>query len=100
MHPQSIKSIRRYDKIHNPPDNIINKYYIQGQLASIKDQVIEAAGADVLVDAVAVSAHFYMITRIDDANGTPLDAGSVEPSIHIRDLVGVNAFSSRREAQK
>ncbi|MCH2627733.1 MAG: hypothetical protein MKZ75_06615 [Acidimicrobiales bacterium] len=72
----------------------------QDQLASIKDQVIESAGADVLVDAVAVSAHFYMMTRIADATGTPLDAGSVEPSIQIRELVGVNAFTSRREAQK
>ena len=69
------------------------------QLASVKDQVVESAGADVLVDAVAVSAHFYMMTRIADATGTPLDAGSVEPSVQIRQLVGVNSFISRREAQ-
>ena len=31
------------------------------QLASVKDDVIEIAGADVLIDAVAVSANFYML---------------------------------------
>ena len=69
------------------------------QLASVKDDVIEVAGANVLIDAVAVSANFYMMTRIADSTGTPLDAGTVEPSAEIRELVGVNTFTSRREAQ-
>ena len=47
----------------------------------------------------AVSANFYMMTRIADSTGTPLDAGTVEPSAEIRELVGVNSFTSRREAQ-
>ena len=68
------------------------------QLASVRDDVIEVAGAEVLVDAVAVSANFYMMTRIADGTGTPLDAGTVEPSAEIRELVGVNNFTSRREA--
>tara|TARA_B100000586_G_scaffold146344_1_gene106176 strand:+ start:388 stop:744 length:357 start_codon:yes stop_codon:yes gene_type:complete len=67
-------------------------------LASVRDDVIEIAGAEVLVDAVAVSANFYMMTRIADGTGTPLDAGTVEPSAEIRELVGVNNFTSRREA--
>ena len=65
-------------------------------LASVRDDVIEIAGAEVLVDAVAVSANFYMMTRIADGTGTPLDAGTVEPSAEIRELVGVNNFTSRR----
>ena len=69
------------------------------QLASIKDKLLDAAGVDVLIDAVAVSANFYMMTRIADSTGTPLDAGTVEPSAEIRELVGVNSFTSRREAQ-
>ena len=40
------------------------------QLASVKDDVIEVAGANVLIDAVAVSANFYMMTRIADSTGT------------------------------
>ena len=64
----------------------------------LKDEVIRIAGADVLVDAVAVSANFHMMTRIADGTGTPLDAGTVEPSAEIRDLIGVNGFTSRREA--
>ncbi|MBM45361.1 MAG: hypothetical protein CL458_03800 [Acidimicrobiaceae bacterium] len=70
------------------------------QLASVKDKLLDAAGVDVLIDAVAVSANFYMMTRIADSTGTPLDAGTVEPSAEIRELVGVNSFTSRREAQK
>lgn len=66
-------------------------------LASVRDDVIKIAGAEVLVDAVAVSANFYMMTRIADGTGTPLDAGTVEPSAEIRELVGVNNFTSRRE---
>ena len=69
------------------------------QLASVKDKLLDAAGVDVLIDAVAVSANFYMMTRIADSTGTPLDAGTVEPSAEIRELVGVNSFTSRREAQ-
>tara|TARA_B100000579_G_scaffold192822_1_gene157619 strand:- start:691 stop:1026 length:336 start_codon:yes stop_codon:yes gene_type:complete len=70
------------------------------QLASVKDKLLDAAGVDVLIDAIAVSANFYMMTRIADSTGTPLDAGTVEPSAEIRELVGVNSFTSRREAQK
>jgi len=70
------------------------------QLASVKDKLLDAAGVDVLIDAVAVSANFYMMTRIADSTGTQLDAGTVEPSAEIRELVGVNSFTSRREAQK
>ena len=69
------------------------------QLASVKDKLLDAAGVDVLIDAVAVSANFYMMTRIADSTGTPLDAGTVEPSAEIRELVGVNSFTSRRAAQ-
>ena len=71
----------------------------QDQLASVKDKLLDAAGVDVLIVAVAVSANFYMKTRIADSTGTPLDAGTVEPSAEIRELVGVNSFTSRREAQ-
>ena len=71
----------------------------QDQLASVKDKLLDAAGVDVLIDAVAVSANFYMMTRIADSTGTPLAAGTVEPSAEIRELVGVNSFTSRREAQ-
>ena len=67
-------------------------------MASVRDDVLEVAGADVLVDAVAVSANFYMMTRIADGTGTPLDAGSIEPAAEIRELVGVNNFTARREA--
>jgi hypothetical protein len=68
-------------------------------LAAVRDEVTAAMGGDVLVDAVAVSANFHMMTRIADGTGTPLDAGSVEPSADIRDAIGVNEFVSRRHVE-
>ena len=35
----------------------------QDQLASVKDKLLDAAGVDVLIDAVAVSANFYALKR-------------------------------------
>ena len=61
------------------------------QLASVKDDVIEIAGADVLIDAVAVSANFYMMTRIADGTGTPLDLSH----IHICRCRRIERCSSR-----
>lgn len=66
------------------------------QLAAIRDEAATAMGGDALVDAVAVSANFHMMTRIADGTGTPLDAGTVEPSADIREQIGINDFVSRR----
>lgn len=65
-------------------------------LAAVRDEVAEAMGGDALVDAIAVSANFHMMTRIADGTGTPLDAGTVDPTEDIRAAIGVNDFVSRR----
>lgn len=65
-------------------------------LAAVRDEAIEVMGGTAMVDAVAVSANFHMMTRIADGTGTPLDEGSVEMSADIRDQIGVNDFVSRR----
>jgi len=67
-----------------------------GELDAAREAVIEAAGADVLVDAVAVSANFHMMTRVADGTGTPLDPGTDEMSAPWRAELGVDGFASRR----
>lgn len=67
-----------------------------GGLAAAREAVLEAAGADVLVDAVAVSANFHMMTRVADGTGTPLDPTTDELSAPWRDGIGVDGFASRR----
>ena len=65
-------------------------------LARARDDVAAALGGDALVDAVAVSANFHMMTRISDGTGTPLDHGTVAPTEAIREAIGVNHYVSRR----
>ncbi len=67
-----------------------------GALAAAREAVLDAAGADVLVDAVAVSANFHMMTRVADGTGTPLDPGTDQASEGFRDGLGVNDLVSRR----
>ncbi len=67
-----------------------------GEMAAAREAVLEAAGADVLVDAVAVSANFHMMTRVADGTGTPLDPGTDEMSLPWRASIGVDDLASRR----
>ena len=67
-----------------------------GPLAAVRDELLAAAGADVLVDAVAVSANFHMMTRVADGTGTPLDPGTDAASVNFRDEIKVNNLVSRR----
>ena len=66
-------------------------------LAVVRDEVTAAMVRDALVDAVAVSANFHMMTRIADGTGTPFDAAAMERTEDIRTQLGVNEFASRRE---
>ena len=66
------------------------------QLAAVRDEATREMGGDAMVDAIAVSANFHMMTRIADGTGTPLDEGSVDMSADIREQIGVNDFVSRR----
>jgi hypothetical protein len=71
----------------------------QSQTAALRDEVTSKMGGDALVDAVAVSAFFHMMTRIADGTGTPIDNGTVDPTTEIRDAIGINDFVSRRHHQ-
>ncbi len=67
-------------------------------LAAVRDEATLAMGGEAMVDAVAVSANFHMMTRIADGTGTPLDEGTNGASEEIREQIGVNDFVSRRHA--
>lgn len=66
--------------------------------AEARTAVAEAAGADVMVDAVAVSANFHMMTRIADATGTPMDAGGLARVSTVSEACDLDGFVSKREA--
>ena len=67
-----------------------------GLLTTVRDDLMASAGAEVLVDAVAVSANFHMMTRVADGTGTPLDPGTDEASEGFRHKIGVDDLVSRR----
>lgn len=66
-------------------------------LDAVRDEVAAEMGGDALVDAVAVSANFHMMTRIADGTGTPLEQGGVERTAAVRAQIGVDEFISRRQ---
>lgn len=65
-------------------------------LAEVRDEATDAMGGDAMVDAIAVSANFHMMTRVADGTGTPLDPGTDQASEGFRDGLGVNDLVSRR----
>ena len=69
------------------------------EMASARAALTDAAGADVMVDAVAVSANFHMMTRVADGTGTPLDPGTYDMSAPVREVCDLNGFVSRRNPQ-
>ena len=69
------------------------------EMAAARAALTDAAGADVMVDAVAVSANFHMMTRVADGTGTPLDPGTYDMSAPVREACDLNGFVSRRNPQ-
>lgn len=65
-------------------------------LGQVRNDVIGAIGPEGYVDAAAVCANFNMMVRIADGTGTPLDAGTVEPSETFRSDLGLEELTSRR----
>jgi hypothetical protein len=63
-------------------------------LAAVRDEVTVAMGGDALVDAVAVSANFHMMTRIADGTGTRYDEAGLNRTAAVRPQVGVNDMIS------
>ncbi|MDX1382671.1 MAG: hypothetical protein R3190_03450 [Thermoanaerobaculia bacterium] len=67
------------------------------ELAAARERLAEALGAGAMVDVAAVCANFHMMTRVADGTGTPLDAGTVDPSASVRAELALDALVSRRQ---
>lgn len=65
-------------------------------LVSARAAVVEALGADRMLEAAGVVGNFAMMVRIADATGTPLDRGSVDMSADLRSAMGVDAYGTAR----
>ncbi|HEU5301347.1 MAG TPA: hypothetical protein VFW06_03805 [Acidimicrobiia bacterium] len=67
-------------------------------LEQARSRVVDAMGAEAMIDAAAVCANFHMMTRIADATGTPLDEMSDAPSEQLRADLGLDALVSARRS--
>jgi hypothetical protein len=56
----------------------------------VRDEITATMGGDALVDAVAVSANFHMMTRVADGTGTGLDEAGMERLEVVREHIGVD----------
>ena len=57
--------------------------------------VVEALGAEVMVDAAAVAAVFQMMNRVANATGTPLDDGIVDLTASVRKELKLEYLSAK-----
>jgi len=59
--------------------------------------VIGAMREAAVVDAVAVSSLFHLMTRVASGTGTPLDPFMLEPAGKIAGAIGADGFASSRD---
>jgi hypothetical protein len=64
------------------------------QLDQARAAVLDAVGADGLVDACAIIANFSMLTRVADATGIPLDTELAMITEDMRDALGIDSYSA------
>lgn len=69
-----------------------------GRLAAARAAVLDAMGAEALVDSVAVAALFNGIDRIADATGAPLEQVKADATVDLRSEIGIDAFGEQKEA--
>ncbi len=65
-------------------------------LAAARQQLLDAAGPAVVVDAAAVAANFQRMVRIADSTGIPIDDTSAELGQGVRAELGLERFPSAR----
>ena len=70
----------------------------QPELTAARAAVVDALGADGVVDAAAVIGNFQRMTRIADATGIPLDDGTEALTADIQALLELNNMPSARQS--
>ena len=68
----------------------------EADLTSARNQLMDAVGAQGMVDASAVIGNFQRMTRIADGTGIPVDAMVAEMTVEMREDLGLNTFASAR----
>ena len=63
-------------------------------LATTRGALLDAAGAEVMVDAAAVAANFQRMVRIADSTGIPLDPVANALSEHAQEALDLRRFHS------
>jgi hypothetical protein len=65
-------------------------------LASARDALVAAAGAEFMVDAAAVAANFEMMTRVADGTGARFPADPTGGRAALASSLGITGFTSAR----
>ena len=68
----------------------------QRTLPSARQQLLETAGPEVLVDAAGVAANFQRMVRIADSIGIPYDNGRSEMSAQVQEDLNLSRFPSAK----
>ena len=68
----------------------------EAALAGARKELLDEAGAEVLVDAAAVAGNFQRMVRIADSTGIPLDESSAAVSYGVVNELDLRRFSSAR----
>jgi hypothetical protein len=63
-------------------------------ISRTRDELVQVAGEEVMVDAAGVAANFQRMVRIADSMGIPIDEKSVEPGADIRLELDLVRFES------
>jgi hypothetical protein len=70
-------------------------------LAQARQDLLETAGPQVLVDAACIAGNFQRMVRIADATGIPLDPGNMDMSTEVRaELDFMERFDSARNTPR
>ena len=64
------------------------------QVTEYRQAILDAAGAEVLVDAAGVAANFQRMVRIADSIGIPVDDMNSELGQSVREELGITRFRS------
>ena len=70
----------------------------EAQLSTARQQLVELAGAAVLVDAAGVAANFQRMVRIADAMGIPIDDMTTELGQQVRQELDLAKYETAQNS--
>lgn len=70
------------------------------QLAEVRASASKVIGPQAVSDAIAVACGFNGITKIANATGLPLDAGTAKSTVEMNQTTGIEAYAEAHKAAK